>query len=119
TTAQLTGLSAGTYNCTATDATGCSAQQSVVVQEPPPLLVDASPDTAVCAGTTVLLQAIATGGTPGFTYAWSPEGPSVSPQGTTTYSVTATDANGCTSAPATTTVTVSTAFQASITVNDT
>lgn len=118
-TAQLTGLAAGTYDCSATDATGCAAQQSVVVQEPPPLLLAAGPDTSVCAGATVLLQTNATGGTPGYTYAWSPEGPSVAPQTTTTYTVVATDANGCTSAPASATVTVSAAFQASFTASDT
>ncbi len=119
TTAALIGLAAGVYNCTISDASGCSAQQGVTIQEPPPLLLTAGADTAVCAGTTVMLHAEASGGTPGYTYAWTPEGPSVSPQTTTTYFVTATDANGCASLPASSTITVSAAFQASFTVSDT
>ncbi|MEO7081530.1 MAG: PKD domain-containing protein, partial [Flavobacteriales bacterium] len=39
-------------------------------------------------------------------YTWTPEGPVVSPALTTTYSVVATDANNCQSAPAQVTVTV-------------
>lgn len=116
--AAITGLAAGVYACTVNDASGCSAQQSVTLVEPQPLLLTAGPDTAVCAGTTVMLHALASGGTPGYTYTWTPDGPAVQPQTTAAYTVTATDANGCTSAPATATVTVSMAFQASFTVSD-
>jgi gliding motility-associated-like protein len=116
---QLTGLAAGTYTCTVADGGGCTAQQSVTILEPSPVQLTAGPDTAVCAGASVLLQAAASGGTPGYAFAWSPAGPSVSPQATTVFTVIATDAHGCTSAPATATITVSAAFQASFTVNDT
>ncbi len=118
-TGTITGLGAGVYGCTVSDASGCSAQQNVTVQEPPPLVLSAGPDTAVCLGSIVDLHADATGGTPGYTYSWAPEGPSVSPQATALYTVTATDANGCISAPANVTVTVSAAFQASFTAADT
>lgn len=114
----LSGLLAGTYTCTVTDATGCTAQQEATVVEPEPLLVSAGEDTAVCAGTVVQLQAQATGGSPAYTYAWAPEGPSVVPQASTTYTVTASDAHGCTATDGVL-VDVSSAFVASFTASDT
>ncbi len=118
-TTLISGLPPGTYSCTVSDAAGCSAQQGITLTEPMPVLVTAGPDTTVCAGTTVLLHAQATGGAQGYSYAWSPSGPSVNPLATTIYSVTATDANGCISTPSTATITVAAAFQASITATDT
>ncbi len=119
TTTAISGLAPGDHSCTVSDAQGCSTEQTVTITEPQPILLTAGPDTAICAGNTVNLVAQASGGTPGFTYAWSPAGPTVSPTTTTVYSVTATDANGCTSAPETATVTVSTAFQPTFTYSDT
>ena len=118
-TATVTGLAPGDYSCTVSDASGCSAQEEVTIAVPTPIALTAGPDTAVCAGSTVTLVAEASGGTPGFTYAWTPDGPTVSPMVTTSYSVTATDAQGCTSAPESATVTVSAAFQPAFTYSDT
>ena len=114
----ITALPAGVYSCTVTDVSGCSDAQEVTVLAPPPVLVMAGPDTAICAGTTLLLNAVGSGGVPGYTYSWTPDGPTVAPEATTAYTVIATDAHGCSSAPATATVTVSSAFQASFTVSD-
>lgn len=117
--AGISALTPGDYTCTVSDASGCSAQEAVTITEPAPIALSAGPDTAVCAGSSVMFSAQASGGTPGYTYAWTPEGPSVSPTATTSYSVTATDANGCTSTPETATVTVSAAFQPTFTYSDT
>lgn len=119
TTATLTNLPAGMYICTATDGQGCSAEGAATILEATSITLTAGPGAAICAGNSVTLQAEAEGGTPGYTYAWSPEGPVVSPQGDAVYTVTATDAAGCTSAPETVNVTVSSSFQPSFTVSDT
>lgn len=119
TAATITGLGPGDYSCTATDSQGCSAIATVTIEEPEAVTVQAMADTAVCEGTSITLQAEGSGGTGQFTYAWSPQGPVVSPTATTTYSVTATDGAGCSSVPATVTVSVSQAFVPSFTVSDT
>lgn len=119
TAATVAALAPGDHTCMVTDASGCSAQAVVSIAEPAPLTLAAGPDTAVCAGSTITLVAQAGGGAPGYTYAWAPAGPTVSPTATTSYSVTATDAHGCTSAPEPVTVTVSAAFQPSFTYSDT
>lgn len=116
--AQLSDLSPGTYTCTATDANGCTAEQQVTVLEPAPVVVAAMPDTAICEGQTALLHALAGGGHGGFIFNWTPAGPSVAPLATTTYAVTATDADGCSSLPDSVTVSVSSSFMPSFTVSD-
>ncbi|MBX2981469.1 MAG: PKD domain-containing protein [Flavobacteriales bacterium] len=118
-TATLTGLAPDAYTCTVSDSQGCTDQQTVTVVEPDPLLLTVGPDTAVCEGSALTLQAQASGGTGGYTYIWSPEGPAIAPMATTSYTVTATDAQGCTSAAGSITVTVSSSFQPTITVSDT
>lgn len=88
---------------------GCSNSASGTVTVNPTPSVTISPqDPTICEGNNVTLQAISslTGGT----YAWTPGGQTtqsitVSPNSTTTYSVEHT-VNGCTSAPASSTVTV-------------
>ncbi|MFM1874574.1 MAG: hypothetical protein RL266_311, partial [Bacteroidota bacterium] len=96
--ASQTGLFAGTYGVTVTDANGCITTCSSVVNEPNVLttVVTAYDETLVngCNGSAV---ANPTGGTSPYTYEWS--------DGQTTqtaidlcagiYSVTVTDANGC------------------------
>ncbi len=118
TTATITGLAAGTYSCTVSDGSGCTVEQTVTVEEPEALTVAALPDTVVCTGTTFIMQAQAGGGVPGYTYTWAPEGPAVTPQASTLYTVTATDANGCTSPPDSMQVQVAAAFVPSFTFSD-
>jgi gliding motility-associated-like protein len=66
----------------------------------------AGTDTTVCPGGEALLQAAATGGSPGYSFTWLPEGPLVMPEETTVYALVATDANGCLSDTALVTVQV-------------
>ena len=112
-------LSAGNYTCTITDAANCTTTVNVVVAEPAAIVLTAQDDIALCLGDATTLTASAVGGTPGFTYAWSPAGPDVAPASTTAYTVVATDANGCTSAAEDVTVTIGSVATPTFTVTDT
>ncbi len=113
------GLAAGSYTCTITDAAGCVTLANITVDEPEPLVVIAQEDIALCLGESTLLQAEASGGTSGYTYAWTPDGPSVLPLVSTVYEVVATDANGCTSAPDEVEVSIGSVATPTFTVSDT
>ncbi len=98
----LNNVPAGTYGVTARDANGCLGSFSPIdVGEPDPLGVSAIAVDVSCFGDTDgLATAIATGGTPSYTYSWNnPPGQnsaSISNLGPGIYSVTVIDANGCT-----------------------
>jgi gliding motility-associated-like protein len=109
TNANATGLTAGTYTLSVTDASGCLATASVTITQPALLTVTtASPVNILCnGGNNGSDIATAAGGTGTYTYAWTPGGQSnANSTGLTagTYTITVTDANGCT-ASATTTIT--------------
>ncbi|MGB3546213.1 MAG: SprB repeat-containing protein, partial [Saprospiraceae bacterium] len=104
----IVGLTAGTYTVTLTDASGCTDVASGTVTQPPAIMVAISTSGDVCTGDSdATATATATGGTPPFTYSWSTgaNGPTITGLGSGTYTVTATDANGC---PKTGTVTIQT-----------
>ncbi|MEW6467274.1 MAG: PKD domain-containing protein [Bacteroidota bacterium] len=106
-TATANGLCAGTYTVYITDAGNCTSTAVATITQPSPVtMASLTAPTTICVGQSLTLTATATGGTGSFTYAWSPSGPTVSPVTTTTYTVIATDASGCTSGPQTVTVTV-------------
>jgi hypothetical protein len=94
----LSGLSAGTYSLTVSDANGCEDQASVTLGAITPLSLQLMLDSNVSCyakqdgGAT----AIASGGTSPYTYAWSngASTASVSGLGGGTYTVTLTDNNG-------------------------
>jgi hypothetical protein len=100
-TATASGLVAGAYTCTITDANGCTTMQSVNIAQPLVLAASVSSQTNVsCNGLSDGFATISpTGGTPTYMYSWAPSG------GTTAtasglavgdYTCTITDANGCT-----------------------
>lgn len=93
-------MPAGTFTVTILDAFGCVGTNTVQINQPPAIQLFTNSinntDSMNCNG-SVAVQA--SGGTPGYTYLWSPGGQT----GTTisnlcagTYCVTVTDANGCT-----------------------
>lgn len=102
TTDTATALAAGTYNITITDANSCFTTGAVTVNEPPLIVLDSLTFDVSCNGAMdgsakVLVQ----GGTGPFTYAWSANAngqitDSIVGLSGGTYSVTVTDANGCT-----------------------
>ena len=116
--AQATGLSAGEYAVTVTGDNGCEVTQTVTIDEPQVVIVAADPEVALCAGASVTLGSEASGGVGAFDFDWSPSGPEVSPEVTTIYSVTATDANGCISNTATITVNVNAAIVPTLIVDE-
>jgi gliding motility-associated-like protein len=105
----VSGLTAGTYTVVVTDSKGCATVGVVTINQPAQVMLRAF-DKSICPLSSAVIHATATGGTGLITYAWEPGGltgdsVSVSPISTTTYTVTGTDANGC-SGKTTVTVTV-------------
>jgi len=94
-------LAAGSYTVTVTDGNGCQQTATVTVASlnGPTAVISASADVS-CAGLTDGSATVTTsGGTPGYTYSWSPSGGSgaTAPNlAAGSYTVTVTDAAGCT-----------------------
>ena len=100
----------GSNGSTWTDMTTIDANSNVCIKgiahpSAAPVEANAGSNTSVCSGTCTILSGSATGGTPGYTYSWSPTtslsnpniaGPNACPTTTTTYALTVTDDNGCT-----------------------
>jgi hypothetical protein len=85
----------GTYSVSGTDANGCVNSDDVVVTVNPLPNVNAGTDQTICNGDPVTLA-----GTGANTYAWNnnvTNGVAFNPMATATYSVSGTDANGCSS----------------------
>lgn len=118
--ATATGLAAGSYTVTATDMNGCTGTGTISISEPKSLSVDGTQTNVSCNGeATGSASASVSGGFAPYTYNWSPSGGTASTaSGLTagTYTVTATDANGCNG---TKTFTISQPAAHSITVNTT
>lgn len=103
TTNTISGLCAGSYTLQVTDAHGCVKIDSVTITEPAVLVANATGNNvtcnAACNGTALVVVA---GGTPGYSFDWTPGNPTgdgsaaISALCPDTYSVTVTDANGCT-----------------------
>lgn len=99
----LTGIGAGTYSLTVTDANNCTAElQNIIVQEPLPIVLTlAAEQDVTCNGASDGQAEISqVGGTAPYTYIWDdPTAQSTALAGGLspgTYSVEVTDANGCT-----------------------
>ena len=111
------GLAAGSYIVTVTDANQCTASTTVTLIAPSQVSVGAVSTNVSCAGyNNGTATATATGGTPPYTYIWNNGDSLASISGlvASTYSVKATDANGCT-ADNSTTVTAPTAVSETLT----
>lgn len=93
-----TGLAAGTYNVTVTDALGCSETLSgITVGTADALVVSVEAFDRTCLAADGSAYAIVEGGTPPYTYVWSNSATTsfISGLDVNTYSVTVTDADGC------------------------
>lgn len=98
-TGTASNLVAGTYNCTVTDASGCSSTSSYTVTEPPQLTISAAGFNVTCNGACDgQVVTIPGGGTPNYTFLWNTGCTTASCTGICAgnYTVTVTDANGCT-----------------------
>ena len=104
-TASVTGLTAGTWTCTVTDANSCTATQTFNITQPTALVVTPASQTNVtCSGGNDGAASIniPSGGTAGYSYNWTPGNPTgdgtTSVTGLTagTWTCTVTDANSCT-----------------------
>lgn len=100
TTGNVTGLVAGNYSVTVSDANGCSKDTMLVVNFTPGPTANAGTDVSMCSGSTITL-----GASGGGSYLWNPSSglssttnasPTFSSSASTTYTVTVTDINGCT-----------------------
>ncbi len=97
--AGATGLSAGTYTLTLTDNKGCSATASATITQPNALsvLLAETGNISCNGGSGANLSATVSGGTNPYTYSWynGNSASSVSGLSAGSYSLTVTDANGC------------------------
>lgn len=97
--ASINGLCADTYSVTVTDTNMCMDSATIIITEPVPVNTSISQSgTNLCSyDTAVTLTAATIGGTGPYSYVWS-NGDTLSVTtnlGGGTYTVTATDANGC------------------------
>jgi gliding motility-associated-like protein len=96
-----TSVPAGNYYITVTDANGCTDNSWTIVGQPTNMFIDVPDSIRICRDSTLIITASATGGTFPYSYQWNSghvtDAITVSPGATTTYIVTATDANQCTS----------------------
>jgi len=98
TTATITGLAAGTYTVTVSDGSGCSSTTSVTINNIPPPTVSTTFTNETCGQANGTAQSTYTGGVTPMTFLWSDGQTTQNATGLTanTYTVTVTDASGCT-----------------------
>ncbi|RFN58148.1 HYR domain-containing protein [Marixanthomonas ophiurae] len=122
TTNTITGLAAGNYSVTITDANGCTDTASATITQPTDLVVSASVNSNVSCngGSDGSATAAVSGGAMPYSYSWSPSGgnnATATGLSAGTYTVTVTDANGCMDT-ANVTITEPTALVASASVDN-
>ncbi len=105
--ATASGLSAGNYGVTATDALGCSTTLNTTITQPIAITISsiaAVNETCAGAGNGSLTVTVS-GGTPPYSYAWSNGATTATmSSGAGNYSVNVSDANGCAAAAGTGTI---------------
>lgn len=98
TTQDLNGVGGGTYTVVVTDSKGCNAVNTATVNEGLPLAVTAVVTNILCNGnTTGAIDITVSGGATPYSYSWSNNSTNEDQANLTagTYTVTVTDANGC------------------------
>ena len=101
----VTGVSAGLYSVTVTDANGCTSVNSAIVNQPDSLSITCQDYYEVCNGQQVTIPTSTTGGTAPYSYTWNGQENgatlTVSPTQSVDYNIQVTDANGCTASTST------------------
>jgi gliding motility-associated-like protein len=99
---QYGNLAAGTYDLAVQDIKGCKDTVEVIINQPPPIIVDAGPDKVIDLGDTTLIQITYTPIKAKDTFLWNPNLTwlgnldfSGRPFVTTDYTITVVDSNGC------------------------
>lgn len=94
------------YTVQVVDSNGCTAEDSILVSNDTVLILPLAYDSVLCGSDSTQLEVIAFSGTPPFIYQWAskpglgiPTGPSVTviPPASEVYTVTVTNASGCSS----------------------
>lgn len=94
-----TNLTAGAYTVTVTDANNCTATASITLTQPPPLTLSGTVQNITCFGAANGQVSTGTqGGTAPYTYLWNTNEntPNIANKTAGAYTVTVTDAGGCT-----------------------
>ncbi|HEY4799223.1 MAG TPA: gliding motility-associated C-terminal domain-containing protein, partial [Bacteroidia bacterium] len=109
TSQSATGLIAGNYSVSVTDANNCSKTQTVIVTSVNTLSVNASSTASGCTIQNGTATAISGNGLSPYSYSWNNGATtsSISGLATGTYTVNTTDGNGCTASAITTVATIS------------
>lgn len=96
----ISGLCAGPYSVTLTDANGCQVTETFTVTDPPALVVNPSSNPSTCGAANGTITANVIGGTPAYSYTWLPPASGNSSVVTNVaaglYSVVVSDQAGCT-----------------------
>ncbi|MGM0649569.1 MAG: PKD domain-containing protein [Bacteroidota bacterium] len=97
-------LPAGLHEVTVTDANGCQLTMEAYLTDPDDIIITGVSNKQICIGGTATVTAMVAGGTYPYSYYWEGEDGeewygnqlNVNPEETTSYTLTVTDANGCT-----------------------
>ena len=96
----MANVGANTYTCLVTDANGCTSSQAVTITEPTALVMTASSFSNISCfgGSNGSISTTVNGGTPGYTYSWTPTQPNSGVLGglpAGSYALTVTDTKTC------------------------